>query len=635
MRRASRKGFRVLESARNARLLAVEGRARLTGHRGKREVSMDIDHNAGAGRRLLLMRLAVGLFQGLALFGLSEAAERKVWPMTDPPVFIGLVVLALAIGPVLLSGLGSLRRRSLILWATMAAVVTGAIGWHQGRRLLDGFETIPSPLVMVAVLVGLFIAHALIVAAARDRARIAAYPTYFDVSWKHGVQLALALAFTGIFWAVLGIGAALFGMIGIKGFAEIIGERWFAIPASALAFAAAVHLTDVRLGLIQGVRTVALTLLGWLLPLLAGLTLTFLLALPFTGLAPLWKTGSAAMILIGAGASLILLINAAYQDGGREKPLPVALRWAMRLGGLLLLPLTVLTAYALWLRVGQYGLTIERIIAVAGIVVGACYAVGYAIAAVLPGPVMRRLEPTNVATSIVVLVVVLALLSPVADPVRLSVDNQVSRLLAGKVKPADFDFDYLRFSSGQLGTKALDRLSKAGGDIGRLAKEAQKRDSRYEPESPEPDTVQPLAGIKVYPAGMAAPPSLGAQWVELAGRRCLKDETPCEMFLLDLDGDGQSEVLVGSPQAFLHVLTLEAAGRWSYQGTITPSECGQSEEVWAALRAGQMTARPNRWSGIEVNGMVMPVMPVTGGNCPPVSAKPPVKEGGQAGGKAQ
>lgn len=597
-------------------------------------MGMDADHNAVTDGRLLLTRLAVGLSQGLALFGLSEAAERKVWPMTDPPVFIGLVVMALAIGPVLLSGLGSLRRRALILWATIAAVVTGAIGWHEGHRLLKGFETIPSPLVMVAVLVGLFIAHSLIVAAARDRARIAAYPTYFDVSWKHGVQLALALVFTGIFWAVLGIGAALFGMIGIKGFAEIIGERWFAIPASALAFAAAVHLTDVRLGLIQGVRTVALTLLGWLLPLLAGLTLAFLLALPFTGLEPLWKTGSAAMILIGAGAAQILLINAAYQDGGREKPLPGALQWAMRLGGLLLLPLTVLAAYALWLRIGQYGLTIERIIAVAGVVVGACYAGGYAVAAVLPGPVMRRLEPTNVATSIVGLVVLLALLSPIADPVRLSVDNQVSRLLAGKVKPAEFDFDYLRFSSGQLGTRALDRLSKAGGDIGRLARESQTKTERWSPEAPQPETTQPLAGIKVYPAGKVAPESLKAQWVAVAGGRCGKEGVTCEMFLIDLDSDGQDEVLIGSLRANLDVLAFDKAGGWTPQGTIEPPNCGREEDLWAALRAGRTGLKPSRWKQIEVNGLLLPVYPDKN-KCPSPSAPAPVEQGGQAGGKAK
>lgn len=596
-------------------------------------MSIDEDWNAAAGRRLLLTRLGVGLAQGGLLYGLSELAERKLWPMTDPPVFIALVVMLLALGPVLLSGLGALTRRSALIWAAVAAAVTGAIGWNEGGRLLKGFETIPSPLVMLGVLVGLFIAHSLIVAAARDRGRIATYPTYFDVSWKHGVQLALALVFTGIFWAVLGIGAALFGMIGVKAFAETIAERWFAIPASALAFAGAVHLTDVRLGLIQGVRTVALTLLGWLLPLLAGLTLAFLAALPFTGLAPLWKTGSAAAILIGAGASLILLINAAYQDGGREKPLPVALQWAMRLGGLLLLPLTALAAYALWLRIGQYGLTIERIIAVAGVVVGACYALGYAVAAVLPGPVMRRLEPTNVATSFVGLAVLLALLSPIADPVRLSVNDQVGRLLAGKVKPADFDFDYLRFGSGRLGTAALEKLAKAGGETGRLARAAQARESRYAPEPPKPDNVQPLAGLSVYPAGKVAPDSLKAQWVSVAAGRCEKTHETCRLIILDLDGDGGDEALIGSPNANLDLLALGEDGVWSRQGVIAPPYCGSNTEVFDTLTAGRFTTERSRWNTVTVNGVVLTVDPEE--RCPKASAEPAVEEGGQAGGKAK
>ncbi|WP_271065370.1 DUF4153 domain-containing protein [Caulobacter sp. NIBR1757] len=597
---------------------------------------MDTEHNAGADRGLLLTRLGVGLIQGLALFGLSEAAERKVWPVSDRPLFIALVVLALAAGPVILSGLGSLKRRALIVWSVVALSVVAAVGWMEGYRGLDGFETIPSPLVMVAVLVGLFIAHSLIVAAARDRARIAGYPTYFDVSWKHGVQLVLALAFTGIFWAVLGIGAALFGMIGVKAFAQVIGERWFAIPSSALAFAVAVHLTDVRLGLIQGVRTVALTLLGWLLPLLAGLTLAFLLALPFTGLEPLWKTGSAAMILVGAGASLILLINAAYQDGGREKPLPVALRSAMRLGGLLLLPLTVLAAYALWLRIGQYGLTIERIIAVAGVVVGACYAVGYAIAVVLPGPVMRRLEPTNVATSIVGLVVLLALLSPLADPVRLSVDNQVSRLLAGKVKPADFDFDYLRFGSGQMGTRALDRLSKAGGDIGRLAREAKARTSRsYDAALGAEQTAE---DAKVYPAGKALPEAFKARWKGLASGMCRKELPACEAFLLDLNGDGREEVLLsaGGPAVLFE---QDAKGVWARQGEINPAVVCAKDDPWVAFRAGRAQVRPSRWNEIDLNGARWTVQPdqtpcldVT---LTVTTTPPTVEEGGKAGGKAK
>ncbi|MDB5469334.1 MAG: hypothetical protein JWR84_894 [Caulobacter sp.] len=583
-------------------------------------MSMDTEHNAGAGRRLLLTRLAVGLIQGLALYGLAEVAVRDVWPATDRPLFLGLVVMMLAAGPVVLSGLGGLKTQALIVWSAIATLVTAAIGWNEGYRALNGFETIPSPLVMLGVLVGLFVAHSLVVAAARDRGRIAGYPTYFDVSWKHGVQLALALAFTGIFWAVLGLGAALFGMIGVKAFGEFIGQRWFAIPASALAFAAAVHLTDVRVGLIQGVRTVALTLLGWLLPLLAGLALAFLATLPFTGLKPLWNTGSAAMILIGAAVGLILLVNAAYQDGGREKPLPVALRWSMRLGGLLLAPLTALAAYALWLRIGQYGLTIERIIAVAGVVVGACYAVGYAAAAVLPGPAMRRLEPTNVATSFVGLAVLLALLSPLADPVRLSVDSQVARLQAGKVKPAEFDFDYLKFSSGAFGKKALDRLAADRGEIGRLARAARLKESRSERDSIPPEKQQPVAGIKVWPAGKAMPEGVKAQWADLASVNCDKDSLECELFMIDLNGDGHDEALLKDGGSRVMVLELDKAGGWLRRGYMDVPYCRGEGEVWAAMRAGRFEMRASAWPEIVVDGAVMVLRPAEA--CPPVGAKP-------------
>lgn len=590
-------------------------------------MSIDGEHETGGGRRLLLTRLAIGLAQGLVLFALSEAAEQKVWPATDRPLFIALVVMALGVGPVLLSGLGGLGRRALAIWAVAAALVTAAIGWVDGYRALDQRELIPTPPVALAVLVGLFVAHSLIVAAARDHRRIAAYPTYFDVAWKHGVQLALAAGFTGIFWGVLALGSALFNMIGVRLVGEIVQERWFAIPATALAFAAAVHLTDVRVGLIQGVRTVALTLLGWLLPLLAGLTLAFLLTLPFTGLKPLWDTRNASIILIGAGAALILLINAAYQDGGRDKPLPVALRWAMRLAGLLLAPLAILATYALCLRIGQYGLTIDRVIAVACVIVGACYAIGYAVAAVLPGPAMRRLEPTNVATSFVGLAVLLALLTPLADPVRLSVDDQVARLRAGKVKPQEFDFKYLKFQSGRFGKDALVRLKAAGGETGRLAAEADKLSSRWSDAEPSHEQ-QSLDSIKVYPAGRAMPESLKGQWPKLTGGDCDVGLGGCELFMIDLNGDGREEGLIASSSSALWVMEEAGAEGWVRRGSVDARGC-HADRLLAALRSGEAQARLSRWREIDIGGTLLTIQPL-GPDCvtvpPRVSAEPPVQQ---------
>ena len=101
-----------------------------------------------------------------------------------------------------------------------------------------------------------------------DRKFVADYTTHFDVAWKIAVQGALAAAFTGAFWGLLWLGAGLFDLINIDFFIELLQERWFAIPATTLAVSAAAHVTDVRAGIVRGIRTLGLSLLSWLLPLM-------------------------------------------------------------------------------------------------------------------------------------------------------------------------------------------------------------------------------------------------------------------------------------------------------------------------------------------------------------------------------
>ena len=121
-----------------------------------------------------------------------------------------------------------------------------------------------------------------------------------------------------------------------------MGEEWFSIPVTCLVFAVAVQLTDVRGGLIRGVRTVALMLLSWLLLVITVLVAGFLAALPFTGLDGLWKTGSATALVLSAAAALIVLINTAYQDGREDNLPPAALRLAVRVASVLLTPLILI-----------------------------------------------------------------------------------------------------------------------------------------------------------------------------------------------------------------------------------------------------------------------------------------------------
>ncbi|HWU15599.1 MAG TPA: DUF4153 domain-containing protein, partial [Caulobacter sp.] len=444
----------------------------------------------------------------------------------------------------------------------------GAYGVWSGDPAARGVDAL-GPQTFFAVAALIFIGHHLVEPADIERRRIAAYSAYFDVTWKHGVQGALSVGFTGAFWLLLFLAAALFKLIGVDAIETLIRREWFAFPATAVIFAAAVQLTDVRANLVRGVRTVALTLLSWLLPLMALIAAAFLLTLPFTGLEPLWKTKSATAILLVADAFLILLANAAYQDGTERAA--VVLKWAARLAGLLLVPITGLAAYGLSLRIGQYGLSPDRIIAAACVLVAAGYAMGYAVAAVRPGAWMKTLETTNIAMAFGVIAVLLALCTPVADPRRLSVEDQVKRLESGRVKAAEFDFRFLRFDAGRYGQRAFERLKHdKRADIRDAVGVAARLEGRY--DQPVKAAPSPLSKAQVFPAGQVLPPDFVAQFAaDRSPAFCGAIGKPCRANVLDLDKDGVSEILIEAGEGV--AVYKRDDGHWRRYGFFRLTEC--------------------------------------------------------------
>lgn len=540
-----------------------------------------------AVRRATIIRLATGLAQGLLLYGLYQADKSKVWPATQRELFAALLLAVVFTPFVVLAGVSALRWRTLVVWKGVAALVAaglGAYGVWSGDPAARGVDGL-GPHAFLAVAALLFIGHHLVQPADLERRRIACYPTYFDVTWKHGVQAVLSLGFTGAFWLLLFLAAALFKLIGVEAIDKLIKHEAFAFPATAVMFAAAVQLTDVRANLVRGVRTVALTLLAWLLPLMALIAAAFLLTLPFTGLEPLWKTKSATVILLVADAFLILLTNAAYQDG--TEATAVVLKWAGRLAGLLLVPITVLAAYGLGLRIGQYGLSPDRIIAAACVLVAAGYAVGYATAAVRPGAWMKGLETTNIAMAFVVIAVLLALFTPFADPRRLSVNDQVARLQQGKVKPEAFDYQFLRFDAGRVGHDALERLkTDPNAEIARRAKAAKAQTERVYAVTPEPPRQPPK--ITFYPKGARPPEGFLASEEAARFGGCLSG-VECDARMLDLTGDGRPEVLV-SAGTIIEAYGAGTDGVWRKLGSFSVPCTGF--DARAAIREGQLSRTP-------------------------------------------
>ncbi|MFT4956001.1 MAG: hypothetical protein ACI8U3_002400 [Brevundimonas sp.] len=561
-------------------------------------------------RRLGWIRLAIGLIQGAALLGLYLAIEHRSWPATVPGLFAPLVLIFAWLPVVLLGAVGRMRLRTLVIWGLTAAALLALMGWWSviwGVRPNGLNEPLASPVVFAASAVMLFIAHHLILPADRARRWLAPYPAYFDTAWKAGVQLALSVAFTGAFWLLLFLGAGLFSVIGLDFLRELLGQEWFSIPVTTLAFSAAVHLTDVKDGLIRGVRTVALMLLSWLMPVMALITAAFILVLPFAGVGRLWDEGYGTSLMLSAAAALIILINAAYQDGEPGSAPNVVLRWAARIAGILLVPLIGLALWGIALRIGQHGLTPERIIAAACVLVGAVHAVGYAFAAVKPGPWMRPLERTNVIGGVVAVAAILALFTPLADPARLSVADQMRRLETGRVSAEAFDYAFLRFDAGRSGLQALDRLVASDNpEIARRAGEAKAAENRYMVDQPEPErTIDVVPGSDSVPDGFltAAPGDL---------RATCRNEGDCLAAASDLDGDGQIEWLVANAHRL--AVYQQADDGWREIGGYNVNLCApRGHDARDLLREG-LTFAPSPLPDLSVGDTRVPLTPNT--DCP-------------------
>ncbi len=584
-------------------------------------------------------RLGIGLAQGAALWWLYQSAEplmlqqsaeallathqsppveppSATWPATVPELFGPLALILFMVPVLVLAGAGRMRPRTLLLWVLGATAFLALLGWHgvagqgsseYGPGRYPPFLPWPMPLFAATAL---FIGHHLVLPADMERRWIADFPTYFDTAWKAGVQLALSIGFTGAFWLLLFLGAALFKVIGLDFLSNLLGKEWFSIPITTLVFATAVHLTDVRDGLIRGVRSVVLMLLSWLLLLMTVLAAGFLAALPFTGLQGLWETGSATALVLSAAAALIILINTAYQDGRADNLPPAVLRAAVRVASVLLTPLVVIAFWGLALRIGQYGLTPDRIIATACALIGAGYAAGYGWAALSPfwrkgAGWMRPLERTNIATAVLEVAVILALFSPIADPARLSVADQVARLERGAVKPDQFDYRFLRFQSGKAGEAALARLTRSSDPvIARSARNVMAVENRWDDTDVGSPNRTPV--YEVAPSGATLPEGFAGAVPPTDERAECRAAGTCVASVRDMNGDGSPEVLVANNWA-IQLWTREASGTWSKAGQWTAPRCygpgSTRPDMREVLRKGDLRPVDPVWPELEVQGV--------------------------------
>ncbi|TCP41326.1 DUF4153 domain-containing protein [Rhodovulum marinum] len=397
----------------------------------------------------------LGLLAGLSAWLLRDLLPDR---MADAPrVLLFLTALCTAFFSAALALAGPLPlRRALGAAALVALPLAGLMTWASLRfDDVAGFLASGHPWPGFALL--LVLALPFLVAGLGQGTRMTDYAVLFGQSWMIVVRLAAAWLFVGLVWGVLFLSNALLELVGIDLIERLIDrpEVPYLLTGAVLGLALAVvgELSDFVS------PDLVLRLLRLLLPVVLVVNAVFLAALPFRGLSNLFGEFSAAATLLAMAFGAATLVSTGL-DAAEDRRVPGGLTcWCCRLMALILPALAGLAGFAIWMRVQQYGLTPDRIVAGALAALALGYGLAYA-AAVLRGRGWGdRIRRANVAMALVAMAVIVAFFTPLMNPQRLSVANQLARFESGRIDAQALDLWAIGRDWGRAGQAGLARLA--------------------------------------------------------------------------------------------------------------------------------------------------------------------------------
>ena len=559
-----------------------------------------------------LMFALTGTVQGWVLWWLWRSFEHKLWPATEPMLLTGLLYAALAV-PLVIYGTQNVeglprtaRRVAVALYALLYAALGAGTAWAAGVtgvatgvRFPDGLAALVLGFVSLGLLCGFDF-----------EVRRWRYERLFHYAWRNGILLATAWAMVGIVWLVLYAGAGLMSLIGVRWVLEMIRKPVFIFPVTGLVAAGAFALGLARAAMTETIRRFTLSIAAWLLPLVLSFAVLWVLAVPFTGLEPLFKTRSAAFMMLAFTALAVSFANCAYQDGEQPWPYPRWLSRATQAAWLALLVVVGIAWWALGLRIAQHGWSEHRLWGALVASVATIYAVGYALSWLQPARWMRAMAPANIVAALALCAGLLVFLSPLANVRQLAVRAHLAHVeqAQGRQEP---DWDYLRWESGRFGRAALQAMAAgqgvpAGQAWDKQAARLLAQSNRYD-RRPEVLSAQDLAGkFVVHPRGRSLPEGFVkyAQGSNPAWdlKRCLQAAASCPVWLGDLNGDGQDELLLFAPgpdAGWSGAVFMPAGERWRQAGTFAAR--GAREKFDPSQLDGARIVPP-QWRDLQVQG---------------------------------
>jgi hypothetical protein len=348
---------------------------------------------------------------------------------------------------------------------------------------------------------------------ARRRLRLD-YQALHAYSWTHAILWAAGWAFVLLVFLLTTLLGQLFALIGLHQLKDLFNHSWFEWTLIGTALGAGIGLLRERAPMLLMLQRIAAAILSVLTPVLACGLVLFVLALPFTGLAPLWTTKQTTPILLVCVLSAFVLVSATIGPSGEEEAgQGRILRWTALPLALVILPLGIVAAISTGKRVGQYGLTPDRLWAITFVAVALTCGLAF-LAAIL----LRRrhwaegIRRANIGLALGVFLVGLFLALPFVSFGGLAARNQMARLESGRVTPEMFDWTAMRFDFGPEGIPVLRQLQQSRQPAVRMtAGRTLAMRSRYDGDpfaGPEAPSTTPI--LKTIPAGVALPPALRA-----------------------------------------------------------------------------------------------------------------------------
>ncbi len=547
--------------------------------------------------------IAIGLLQGCALGGL-------VWlePSTtsQPWLQYSLWGWALLVPPTAQWLIAHRRQRGYWVLLVVVAAAVPAVCWEPRSAVLAELHDQGSS----TLFVGGILAWAALVSLASALLRgggVRDYPSLFRLTCRTLLMPAGALLFTLMFVLLLWLWAALFNVIGITFFQTLFRSDWFIWPVHGIAFAIATAILIDRPALVDGVRRAGTAIAAALLPVIVIIHLLFLGGLVVVSLDMLWATRHATPLVLMLLIVFLILLNGAHEEGTKLDCLPRLAAGFVRLA-ILLSPIYVaIAAYSLWLRVAQYGWSPDRVVSACVITFIGLLVLAYVVqTARKPLFTLPRLAMANAGALAALVIVGIAVNSPLLSPKRIAAASQEHRILSGDT-PTPSDWDNLAFNLGRYGRDALSRLAAgARDDETRKAATAALAVSPHDRYAYGRSNAAPQAkNFSVIPGDLPPPTELvEALRTRLAWSVSSCRDT-CKLLAIDITRDGEAEMVLVDGNLPVY---RRQEDRWIYFGRLAkpddlPAFGPERSGLTAGLRDGRAKTVPAEWLDVEVDGV--------------------------------